>query len=145
MKIATKAGESKSTEAQLRIKFISTADNNQSMLNAIDLRAQELQKKNGLIIKYSDKKENYAETLNYLTKHLECYQGLISDDKEVPLNPQMVLVFNSERRVLEFPGFPMLMKEIAEFFESGNLQQYRCVDLVTSLQRYSSIVQRWGI
>ena len=145
MKIATKAGESKSTEAQLRIKFISTADNNQSMLNAIDLRAQELQKKNGLIIKYSDKKENYAETLNYLAKHLECYQGLISDDKEVPLNPQMVLVFNSERRVLEFPGFPMLMKEIAEFFESGNLQQYRCVDLVTSLQRYSSIVQRWGI
>jgi hypothetical protein len=64
---------------------------------------------------------------------------LITDDKEVPLNPQFVLVFNSERRVLEMPGFPMLMKEIGEFFESGNLQQYRCVDFVTSLQRYSSI------
>jgi len=46
---------------------------------------------------------------------------LIDDEKGVPLNPQMALVFNSERRVLEMPGFPMLMKEIAEFFESGRL------------------------
>ena len=103
------------------------------------MKAQEMSKKNGLIVKSNDKKENYAETLNYLTSHLECYKGLITDDKEVPLNPQFVLVFNSERRVLEMPGFPMLMKEIGEFFESGNLQQYRCVDFVTSLQRYSSI------
>jgi hypothetical protein len=57
----------------------------------------------------------------------------------------MALVFNSERRVLEMPGFPMLMKEIAEFFESGTLQEYRCVDFVTSLRRFSSIEQRWGI
>ena len=52
---------------------------------------------------------------------MECYSGLIEDDKDVPINPQMALVFNSERRVLEMPGFPMLMKEIAEFFESGAL------------------------
>ena len=123
----------------MKIKFISKADNNQGMLRVIEMKAQEMSKKNGLIVKSNDKKENYAETLNYLTSHLECYKGLITDDKEVPLNPQFVLVFNSERRVLEMPGFPMLMKEIGEFFESGNLQQYRCVDFVTSLQRYSSI------
>jgi len=91
------------------------------MLKAIEKRAQEIQKKSPLAQKLIDQKENQAEILNYLSKNLECYQGLIEDDKEVPINPQMALVFNSERRVLEMPGFPMLMKEIAEFFESGTL------------------------
>jgi len=40
---------------------------------------------------------------------------------------------------LELEGFPMLMKEIAEFFESGNMLDYSCIDYVSSIQRYSSI------
>ena len=111
----------KQVEANLRIKFISTNSNKQSMIKTIEQRALDIAKKSPLIQKTSDKKELQVETLNYLSKHLECYQGLIDDEKDVPLNPQMALVFNSERRVLEMPGFPMLMKEIAEFFESGRL------------------------
>ncbi len=111
----------KQVEANLRIKFISANSNKQSMIKTIEQRALDIAKKSPLIQKTSDKKELQVETLNYLSKHLECYQGLIDDEKDVPLNPQMALVFNSERRVLEMPGFPMLMKEIAEFFESGRL------------------------
>jgi hypothetical protein len=51
----------------------------------------------------------------------------------------MILVFNSWRGILEFPGFPMLMKEIAEIFESGNLQDYQCIDFISSIERYSQI------
>jgi hypothetical protein len=49
------------------------------------------------------------------------------------------MVFNSRRRVLELPGYPMLMKEIAEIFESGDLLQYRSVDFIESIERFSSI------
>lgn len=65
--------EGKQIESNLRIKFISTASNSQSMLKAIEKRALEVQKKSPLIQKSSDKKDNYAETLNYLSKNLECY------------------------------------------------------------------------
>ena len=51
----------------------------------------------------------------------------------------MILAFNSRRRVLEMPGFPPLMKEIAEIFESGDLMEYRCIDFIKSLERFSSI------
>ena len=68
---------------------------------------------------------------------MECYQGLITSslegDKSVPINPQFALVFNSRKHVLEFPGFPMLMKEVAEIFESGNLAEYRVIDFISSL------------
>ena len=57
----------------------------------------------------------------------------------------MILVFNSRRRVLELSGFPMLMKEMAEIFESGNLLEYRCIDFISSIERFSAIEQRWGI
>jgi len=57
----------------------------------------------------------------------------------------MILVFNSRRRILELPGFPMLMKEIAEIFESGDLMQYRAIDFIRSMERFSSIEQRWGL
>jgi hypothetical protein len=60
-------------ETGLKIKFISKAENNQDMLRVIEMRSQDMLKKNGLIVKSTDKKENYAETLNYLTSHLECY------------------------------------------------------------------------
>ena len=41
-----------------------------------------------MIIKgISEKKDKYADTLNYLSKNLECYQGLISEEKDVPINP----------------------------------------------------------
>lgn len=49
------------------------------------------------------------------------------------MNPQMVLVFNSRSRILEMPGFPMLMKEVAEIFESGYLHEYRCINFINSI------------
>ena len=57
----------------------------------------------------------------------------------------MILVFNSYRRILQLKGFPMLMKEIAEIFECGNLLEFRTIDFVRNLERYSQIEQRWGI
>jgi hypothetical protein len=57
----------------------------------------------------------------------------------------MILVFNSRKGILELPGFPMLMKEIAEIFESGNLTDYRLIDYIASIERYSQIEQRWGL
>ena len=64
---------------------------------------------------------------------------MIQDDKDIPINPQMILVFNSTRKVLELPGYPMLMKEIAEIFESGQLLRYKVIDFISSIERYSSI------
>jgi len=63
----------KQVEANLRIKFISTNSNKQSMIKTIEQRALDIAKKSPLIQKTSDKKELQAETLNYLSKHLECY------------------------------------------------------------------------
>jgi hypothetical protein len=36
-------------------------------------------------------------------------------------------------------GVPMLMKEAAEFFECGNLLDFRLIDFVATLEKYSSI------
>jgi len=43
------------------------------MIKTIEQRALDIAKKSPLIQKTSDKKELQAETLNYLSKHLECY------------------------------------------------------------------------
>ena len=60
--------------------------------------------------------------------------------------PQMILVFNSHRRVLKLNGFPCLMKEKAEIFECGgfNSDEFRAIDFVQCIERYASIEQRWG-
>jgi len=63
----------KQVEANLRIKFISANSNMQSMIKTIEQRALDIAKKSPLIQKTSDKKELQVETLNYLSKHLECY------------------------------------------------------------------------
>ena len=57
----------------------------------------------------------------------------------------MILVFNSHRRLLELQGFPMLMKEIAEIFECGELSQYRAIDFLAQSEKFAQIEQRWGI
>jgi hypothetical protein len=48
-----------------------------------------------------------------------------------------MLVFNSRRRSLKLPGFPMLMKEIVEILECGELPDYRVVEYVRSIEKYS--------
>ena len=103
--------------------------------------------KSGLLTVFTkeDKKIKFESTENYLHSALDCYKQVSQDEKGSSYNPQIVLVFNSRQRVLEMSGFPMLMKEIAEIFESGNLLDFRCIDYVRSIQRYSSIQQRWGL
>ena len=85
------------------------------------------------VIKKDDKKLRLEGSEIYLHKGMECYNQVIQDQKEISINPQIILVFNSRKRILEFSGFPMLMKEIAEIFESGNLLDYRCIDFVSSI------------
>jgi len=48
-----------------------------------------------------------------------------------------MLVFNSRRRILKLPHFPFLMKEIAEIIECGSIGEYRVVEYVKSIERYS--------
>jgi hypothetical protein len=48
-----------------------------------------------------------------------------------------MLVFNSRRRSLKLQGFPMLMKEIVEILECGELNDYRVAEYVRSIERYS--------
>jgi hypothetical protein len=47
------------------------------------------------------------------------------------LLPNIVLVFNSKRRVVKMPGFPGLMKEIAEILECGTLtRDFRAIEFI---------------
>jgi hypothetical protein len=50
-----------------------------------------------------------------------------------------MLVFNSRRRVLKIPKIPCLMKEIAEIIECGIIENYRVVEYVKSIERYSAV------
>lgn len=60
----------------------------------------------------------------------------ISDD----FLPNLILLFNSKRRVVKLPGFPSLMKEIAEIIECGPLtHEFRSIEFVKAIERYASI------
>ena len=61
------------------------------------------------------------------------------------MNPQLLFSFNSRRNVLKLSGFPMLMKEVVEILECGQLRDYRIVEFVEHIERYSNIKQRWGL
>lgn len=124
--------------------FINTNQNNEILANAISKRSKEILKLGSkinnnsslLVSSTEDKVKKYQETEKYLHETLECYSG-ITPSKDTSINPQMILVFNSRRRILEMPGFPVLMREIAEIFECGNILKYRCIDFISNLQRYS--------
>ena len=59
--------------------------------------------------------------------------------------PNLILAFNSKRRVLKTTGLPSLMKEIAEFIECGPLNsEFRSVEYIQAIEKYASIEQRWG-
>jgi len=57
--------------------------------------------------------------------------------------PQLILVFNSHRRVLKMKGYPPLMKEIAEIIEVGQIdnskQLFRPIEFIQCFQKYHSI------
>lgn len=44
--------------------------------------------------------------------------------------PQLAFVFNSPRQVLKVPGFPALLREKAEFFEVGELTNFRVTKFI---------------
>eukprot|EP00347_Sterkiella_histriomuscorum_P009296 403341746 len=100
-----------------------------------------------LIIQNSEKdvkKQKYIELEQYMHDNLECYQ-YIKEEKNISKNPQIILVFNSRQEILEFQGYPMFQKEIAEIFECGRLQNFRVIDFIRIIERYSAIEQRWGL
>jgi hypothetical protein len=82
-----KTEKAKPEETDIRIKFISSAENMPNLLNVMDKKAKMGRSKSSS----EDKKTKLAETLSYLQRNLECYQGLITSsadgDKSVPLNP----------------------------------------------------------
>ena len=49
----------------------------------------------------------------------------------------MLLVFNSNRSILKLKGYPMLAKEAVEIIECGELKDYRVVEYVKSIEKYS--------
>lgn len=84
----------------------------------------------------SEQKVEFERLEKELQNELICYKHTL-DMKNVSRNPELILVFNSEKKVLKFPGFPMLMKEIAEILECGRLSEYRVVEYVECIERYS--------
>ena len=50
-----------------------------------------------------------------------------------------MLVFNSIKGILTLKGFPMLMKEVVEILECGDLRSFRVVEYVRCIERYSQI------
>ncbi|CDW75128.1 UNKNOWN [Stylonychia lemnae] len=90
------------------------------------------------------KKQKYEQLENYMHQNLKCYQ-YVKQNSKISHNPQVVLAFNSQKDILELPGFPMLQKEIAEIFQCGSLLNYRAIDFINNIERYSSIQQRWGL
>ena len=119
-----------SEKRQVDIRFISENDNTNQILSKINKRSAQLSKK-GVSEKKISEYENYEINVFY-------------DGKESEL-PDIIFVFNSKRRVLKMPGYPCLMKEIAEIFECGNIQDFRAVEFITCFERYASIQQRWGL
>jgi uncharacterized protein YpiB (UPF0302 family) len=86
VRMTMKTEKAKPEEIDIRIKFISSAENMPDLLNVMDKKASM-----GRKISCEDKKTKLADTLLYLQRNLECYLGLITSspdgDKSVPLNP----------------------------------------------------------
>ena len=59
--------------------------------------------------------------------------------------PELALVFNNAQRALKLGTMPALQREIAEFYECGQLTQFRLVDFVQTIERFSHTEQRWGL
>ena len=74
------------------------------------------------------------------------YYGVSSESECQKMLPNMIMVFNSKRRVLKMPGFPGLLKEIAEILECGPLNdEFRAIEYVNAIERYAQVEQRWGL
>ena len=53
-------------------------------------------------------------------------------------------MFNSVRRVLKLEGFPVMLREKAEFIECGSLKNFNTTRLISAVERYCKVEQRWG-
>ena len=83
---------------------------------------------------------------NYEQYEADFYNFKKFDEMPEELLPNMILVFNSKRRVIKMPGFPCLLKEIAEIIECGPLDDsFRAIEYIKAIERYASIEQRWGL
>jgi hypothetical protein len=86
VRMTMKTEKAKPEETNIRIKFISSSENMPDLINVMDKKASI-----GRKISCEEKNTKLAETLLYLQRNLECYQGLITSspdgDKSVPLNP----------------------------------------------------------
>ena len=74
--------------------------------------------------------ESKGNSLNEIKSNLDCYRYCDS------LNPDLLMVFDSERRILNLSGFPCLMRESAEIVECGCLNQFRVVEMGGVLGRF---------
>lgn len=83
---------------------------------------------------------------DYAAYEAQFYGFKSSQELPEDLLPNLVLLFNSKRRVVKMPGFPSLMKEVAEIIECGPLtEEYRPIEFIRAIERFASIEQRWGL
>lgn len=108
---------------KVTINFINEQDNKQMILEKVQKRSVQLKKE-----KKFEKIANYDKYEKEVYKHTE----------ELP---NLILAFNSKRRVLKMPGFPCLLKETAEILECGplNTEDFRAIEFVQCIEKYASI------
>lgn len=53
--------------------------------------------------------------------------------------PHMIMAFNSPNQITIMPGFPCLLKEIAEIPECGSLDRFDFINFIECIERYASI------
>ena len=80
------------------------------------------------------KSSSSSKIADYVAYEKDVYQ-------QIETLPNLILVFNSKRRVLKMPGFPCLFKETAEILECGqlNTDEFRSIEFVQCIERYASI------
>jgi hypothetical protein len=116
------------------VDFISSAHSLDSMLSFVEKRAAMYKKKGYATKKSIDKIESE-------------YHAHLKQFNKDTLLPNMILAFNSAKRILRTPGYPALYKEAAEIIECGPLNSYKFLvsDYFNCLLRFSNIEQRWGL
>ena len=121
----------------MELDFISEKDNIDDILMRIEHRSRQIQQQ-------SLNNDKQTRITDYEKYESDIYYGgsdQPSSDSTVPTLPHLILVFNSQRRILKLPGFPSLMKEVAEIIEAGNISEtnYRSIEFIQSMERYASV------
>ena len=131
-----KVQQGKNRETLIQIK----SEDDDELMEKIKLRSNQIKKA------IKDNKQIENQITDYQQYEADFYKTKKFEDVPEDLLPNMILVFNSKRRVIKMPGFPSLHKEIAEIIECGQLDHsFRAMEYIKAIERYASVEQRWGL